>query len=213
MNTPTESTPTEDRSTRPVNFIHFHGLQLLVVEHAGIDYIPARPRTELAGMQWKGAQRSLFDGDNAILYGTARLIPPIFAGHGTTGCPEAGVTYIRLDRSRMFLARISTNNMRAKGNTLAADQLLTLQTEWAGVLHRYKTLGVAVKSGRSNTLLDLHQFARTRNLLTHPGERRAFTLLLRRELLDMGLPADLFDEPQGELFGREATGEASLADH
>ena len=25
----------------------------------------------------------------------------------------------------------STNNMRAKGNTLAADQLLTLQTEWA----------------------------------------------------------------------------------
>ena len=41
MNTPTESTPTEDRSTRPVNFIHFHGL------HDGVS--AAQKRQSAAG--------------------------------------------------------------------------------------------------------------------------------------------------------------------
>ena len=189
----------EDRSTRAVNFIHFHGLNLLVVEHQGVEYVPARPLAELAGMQWKGAQKSLNDGDNAVLYGTCRLNPPVFAGHGITGYPENGITYIRLDRSRMFMARISTNNMRAKGNATAADQVLALQTEWAEVLHAYETHGVAIKAGRSNALREIHQLARTRSLVTDPAERRALTTLLHEELRALGLPVNTLDGRQGEL--------------
>ena len=205
-------TPAEDRHTQPVNFIHFHGLLLLVVHHDGIDYLPAKPLCDLAGLRWKSAQRTLLDGDNAVLYGMQRLIPPVFAGHGPTCGSQEAVLHLRLDRSLMFLARISTNHMRAKGHTTSADAVLALQIELAQVLHRYETHGLAVKAVRSNTLRDLHQFARTRNLLTDMGERRAFTLLLRRELLDLGLPADLFDEAQGELFGRVAAREASPTD-
>ena len=72
----------ENRSTRAVNFINFHGLTMLVVEHQGIDYIEAKPLCDLSGIDWRGARRALQEGDNAVLYGVQRLIPPQIAGVG-----------------------------------------------------------------------------------------------------------------------------------
>ena len=189
----------QDRSTQPVSFINFHGLNLLVARHQGIDYIEAKPLCDLSGVDWRGARRALQEGDNAVLYGVQRLIPPQIAGLGGLKSPEDGVLYLRLDRARMYLARISTDRMRANGNAEGAEKVLALQTEWAQVLHTYETHGVAAKASRSNGLKDLHQLARTRALLTNPRERAAFTQLLHQELAAVGLPLDTFDDAQQTL--------------
>ncbi len=189
----------ENPATRAVNFISFHGLTLMVVEHEGVEYVEAKPLCELAGVQWKGAQRTLEGGDNAILFGIRRLSPPEIAGLGTAKCPESGVLYLRLDRSRMYLARISTDRMRANGNVDAADQVLALQIEWAGVLHRYETHGIATKSSRIGALRELLQAAKIRDGLADVRERTAFTHMLHEEMVAAGLPLELFDPPQRQL--------------
>lgn len=196
----------EDRSTRAVNFIRFHGLTLLVVEHGGIEYVPAKPFTELACVDWKGAKRALTTGDSAVLYGTRVLLPPEIRGAGGASSPRPRV-YIRLDRAHMYLARINTNQMRVQGNAAGADQLLALQIEWAEALHRYETQGMAVKAGRAGALRELHQLARTRALLSDPRERQALTALLHAELEALGLPVDTFEPAQGTLpLGAAARG-------
>ncbi|HDX0791815.1 TPA: phage antirepressor N-terminal domain-containing protein [Stenotrophomonas maltophilia] len=190
---------TEDRATRAVNFINFHGLTLMVVEHEGVEYVEAKPLTDLAGIDWRGARRALQEGDSAILYGATRLEPPSIAGLGGLKSPPEGVLYLRLDRSRMYMARISTDRMRANGNGDAADQVLALQIEWAGVLHRYETQGIAMKNGRNGILRDLLALAKTRDGLNDPRERSAFTHLLHEEMRAIGLPMDSLDAPQGKL--------------
>lgn len=189
----------EDRRTRAIELITFHGLTLMVVEHNGIEYIEAKPLTDLAGIDWRGARRTLQEGDSAVLYGATRLDPPSIAGLGGLKSPPEGVLYLRLDRSRMYLARISTDRMRANGNIDAADQVLALQIEWAGVLHRYETQGVAFKSGRNTALRDLMTLAKTRDGMSDPRERIAFTHLLHEEMRAIGLPLDSFDPPQTQL--------------
>ena len=189
----------ENRKTKPVNFINFHGLTLLVVEHQGIDYIEAKPLCDLSGIDWRGARRALQEGDNAVLYGVQRLIPPQIAGVGGLKSPEDGVLYLRLDRARMYLARISTDRMRANGNTEGAEKVLALQTEWAQVLHRYEAHGVAIKAGRSSLLRDLIGLAKVRDGMADPRERKAFTHLLHEEMRALGLPLDTLDSPQGSL--------------
>lgn len=184
--------------TRPVNFIHFHGLTLLVVEHAGVEYIDPKPLCELAGMQWKGARRTLSSAENTKLYGTTELSRPEIAGLGTTSCPESAI-HIRLDRARMFLARINTAHMKAKGNVDAADALLTLQIEWAEALHAYETTGVAVKKGHREGLSTLMGLIKVRTATTSPAERVALTALIANTFDDLGQP--LPAQPQQELPG------------
>ena len=128
-----------NNTTQPVNFIRFHGLTLLVVENGGVEYTEARPLCDLAGMLWSSARRTLLAADNAVLYGTKTLTPPQIGGSRGTSTPQkdhewsenGGVVHIRLDRARIFLARINTSHMKAKGNVAAAEELLNLQIEWA----------------------------------------------------------------------------------
>ena len=189
----------EDRSTQPVNFINFHGLNLLVARHQGIDYVEAKPLSDLSGVDWRGARRALQEGDNARLYGVQRLIPPQIAGLGGLKSPDEGVLYLRLDRAHMYLARISTDRMRANGNTEGAEKVLALQEEWAKVLHTYETHGVVVKSSRSNALRDVLGLQKARNTCTDPRERAAFTRLLHLEMAAIGMPLAALDEPQQPL--------------
>lgn len=186
-------------AARAVGFIRFHGLTLLVVAHEGVEYVPAKPFAELAGVDWKGAKRALSSGDSAVLYGTRAFLPPEIRGAGGDITPRNAVLYLRLDRARMYLARINTDRMRSHGNASGADHLLALQIEWAEALHAYETHGVAIKAGRAGAVRELHQLARTRMLVTDPRERRALTALLHAELRALGLPVDSFDDPQGQL--------------
>lgn len=193
---------TEDLSTKPLNFIHFHGLNLLAVEHQGVAYIPAKPLCDLANMDWKRANDTIQSSDNAILYGAKRLKPPQIDGLRGHKPPKESVLYIRLDRSRMFLARVSTERMRANGNHLGADQILELQLEWAEALHRYETEGMAFKTSRISSLKDLNALIRSRSVVNDPSEHAALTGLIRQQLIALGIPAESLESPQkGFEFG------------
>jgi len=96
----------------------------------------------------------------------------------------------------MFMARINTAHVRAKGKAATADWLLKLQIEWADVLHRYETHGIAVKPGRHNALRQLHQMIRSRERLRDPSERAALTALIHQELAALGLPAEMLNHEQ-----------------
>ena len=187
----------EDRSTEPVNFINFHGLNLLVARHQGVDYVEAKPLSDLSGVDWRGARRALQEGDNARLYGVQRLIPPQIAGLGGLKSPEEGVLYLRLDRARMYLARISTDRMRANGNAEGAEKVLALQTEWAEALHAYETQGIAVKSTRNSQIREINGLLRSIHLAKTPDIRAALEQLLREELAALG--AAVIPSRQGEL--------------
>lgn len=190
-----------NKTTKPVNFIHFHGLTLLVVECDGVEYVPARPLCDLAGMDWKGARRSLFEPDNATLYGSAELEEPVFDALRGLKSPQKQVC-IRLDRGRMFLARIHTSRMRANGNEAAADQLLALQVEWAEALHAYESHGIAVKKGKRDARAELVALIKARGTSPTAPERTALSNLIAEALAELG--QDLPAEPQLSLPGVQA---------
>lgn len=180
---------TADLATLPVNFIRFHGVNLLVMQHNGVEYIAAKPLTDLAGMDWKGAKRTLNEPENAHLYGTRSIPAPAIATGGGLKSPRGAVCCIRLDRARMFLARINTARMRSNDNAVVADRLLAMQVEWAKVLHDYETHGYAAKPGVHRDRIGL---IKARAATTHAGERAALTQMIADTCAAIGypLPAD-----------------------
>ena len=174
----------DKQQSKATGLIDFHGHILVVLEHFEQLFIPARALTDMVGMQWKGARRSLLRGDSAKLYGTTELIEPVFAGIGTLKCP-AKLLCIRLDRAHMYLARVNTDRMRANDNDSAADDLLALQNEWAEVLHRYE-------SGETVSKAQLEDEKSLNNLLTARGkcktkqEHAALDILIARKFAAMG---------------------------
>jgi len=182
-----------------VGIINFHGLTLWVVDHEGTEYIPVRPLADLAGIQWKRTRIGLFSGDAPKLFGTIELNDPLFNASADTYVPKKQA-YIRLDRGRMYLARINTERMRVNNNEDAADALLALQIEWAEALHSYETTGVAVK----NTRLDsrrkeehtLATLIKTRTATANAQEKAALTAMIRDKLTELGYPPEDAEESQ-----------------
>jgi hypothetical protein len=152
-------------AARITDILHFHGLTLMVYSHDGVQYIAAKPLVDLAGMDWRSAKKSIQEADNAVLYGTTWLNLAENALQGGDITPESdnesnqnAILCFRLDRARMFLARINTSRMKSHGNIEAAEALLKLQVEWAEVLHDYETKGHATKDkseGQEKRLINL----------------------------------------------------------
>lgn len=186
-------------TVQPVNFIRFHGLTLLVVEHQGIEYVPLKPLSDLAGIDWRNTKKSMNSEDNVKLFGATWLKQPVFAVEGGNTTPTPLTLYIRLDRARMYLARISTARMKANGNVDAAEALLTLQIEWAESLHAYETHGIAIKTSRKEARTELQGWFKTRTLANSPQERAAVTRLIAETFAELGQP--LAEDPQQMLPG------------
>lgn len=200
-------TTSTDNTTRPVNFIRFHGLTLLVVENGGIEFLNAKALSDLVGLSWRKTRETIQSGDNTILYGTRRLVPPVFdalgdprvpqksdsdqlgGGSGTENSTLQGDLYLRLDRARMFLARVNTNQVRTNGNESVADFLLSLQVEWAGVLHRYETDGQAFKKSRKEHCSVLVGLLKARPLAS-AQEKPALDAVIREVMLEFGYAPD-----------------------
>lgn len=187
-----------------VGLIRFHGMTMWTVEHDGNEYIYAKPLVDVAGLDWRRAKRTISESDNATLYGTKTLNHPVFASLGgpRTPNPQHGL-YIRLDRARIFLARIQTNQMRAQGNIDAANALLELQIEWAGVLHNYETQGYALKTERTEARrkseATLAALFKVRGATTDATEKAALTRMIHDKMADLGYPVDQVEDPQQSL--------------
>lgn len=83
---------TTDKKTTPVAFIAFHGLNLLVVENGGKRYVEVKPLGDMLGMKWRSLRETVLEGDNPILYGTKRLLPPEFNRLPDTSVREVAVS-------------------------------------------------------------------------------------------------------------------------
>lgn len=182
--------------------INFHGLALLVVLHEGVEYIYAKPLSDLAGLTWRSAKNQLLQDEMVVLYGTKTFQHPRMTSEAHTGVNPSEGVYIRLDRARMFLARINTRNMKAKGKAEAAEALLELQVEWAQALHAYETHGRAVKSEIEDQMRkerhSLAEMVRMRDTLEDASQRKAATRLINDMFRRLGYPvqADLLDETE-----------------
>nr|DAK86014.1 MAG TPA: hypothetical protein [Herelleviridae sp.] len=133
------------------------------------------------------------------------------AGPASAGCQTANPGYgypektlltkqlcLRLDRVHMYLARVNTSILRAKGKAEAADWLLAMQKEWAGALYQYEMHGIAVKAGQHKSLKEL--FVMRRHAV---GEEKArLSYLIALALDGLGCPRE--EEAQQEMFGGAA---------
>ncbi len=209
--------------TQPVDFIRFHGIALLVVRCEGIDYVAAKPIVDMLGLSWRHTRETVQAGDNAVLYGVRRLETPVFGGpQGPTGRPgraasppatsqegtgeadenigqhgpEKGDLHFMLDRAYLFLARVSTNNMRARGNQEGAAALLALQQEWGAALRAYETHGVAVKKGHHETRQELFNLLKVRGAVSG-AEKRSHDRMIADLYAELGYPLNPL--AQGEL--------------
>ena len=126
---------TEDCSTRAVNLIHFHGLTLLVVENKGIAYLPLKPLSDLAGINWRAALHFACTPEQVEMLGSRWLKPPVIAGSGWQVPPSRAVLFIRMDRARTYLARINTTWVRVRGDVRASEYLHNLSLDLAAAVN------------------------------------------------------------------------------
>jgi len=171
---------------QPIGFIRFRSLTLLAVSHNGQQYVPARPICELIGIDWKTQKNVLEDDYGQEMYGTCWLVSPKINGILELKLPKS--CHIRLDRVAFFIARINPKRVQANGNLEAAQWLMALHHEWAEVLHRYETHGIAVKAGRNTALEELLRMTKLRNQLNDPKDRRYVDQLIHEGLHTLGQP-------------------------
>lgn len=216
-----------DNTTRAVSVFDFHGMTLIVAENGGKRYVEVKPLGDLLRMDWRRLRDTVQEGDNAILYGTKRLIPPKFnvikndpskesdidvlgglkppldpdlipsaGGESAEKSSEIGALHILFERVQIFLARANTSRIRANGSEFAANYLLTLQIEWAQVLHKYESGDVVSKKGRKDDADLIANLMKTR-ALAKSWEVAAFDAMVRDVVAEMGYSSGL--DPQKSL--------------
>lgn len=198
----------QSEKTNVIGIINFHGITLWVIGLDGIEYIQAKPLVDLAKVDWRSAKKTLQEDHNLILYGTKWLSNPILSADSGTRTPGKQSLYVRLDRSRLYMARINTRIMASKGKVEAAERLLQLQVEWAQVLHDYETTGVATKN---KSLLDRREKEKSlialmnaRKITTNQKERAAFDIMVAERIDDLGvIPDHIGNDAQADMFNKD----------
>jgi len=194
----------QEKVTEAIGIINFHGVTLWVVECSGIEYVQAKPLVDLAQVDWRSAKKTLQEDHNLVLYGTKWLYNPVWSADSGTRTHLKESLYVRLDRSRLYMARINTRIMSSKGKVKEAERLLNLQIEWAQVLHDYETTGVATKdkkqADRREKEKSLLALMSGRKFATNQNERSALDQLIAERIDDLGIkPDELADDPQHDL--------------
>lgn len=194
------------------------GVEIRTIEINGIAYVSARGTTEVFNLDWRTQKRQLKDNDNIILYGVIDISTPEFADYrdsrvtitGKNGVEntdfasldsrKAGkhadredVIFIRMDRAMMFIAQVSTANMRAKGNHEGADALLAKRIEFAQALHDYETLGIAINRNhfgademRRKQRLTVVALVNAKNKTATPADRKLFEAMIAEAASEVG---------------------------
>jgi len=70
---------------------------------------------------------------------------------------------------------------------------MALHHEWANVLYRYETHGIAMKAGRSSALEELLRLTKLRNQLNDPKDRRYVDQLIHEGLHTLGTAVNNLD--------------------
>lgn len=191
---PKEQMMNSHSTAKITDIIYFHGVTLPIITRDNIKYIPAKYLTDLAGIDWRTAKRSLLDEENVLLYAIKQFKSPVIASQGGNVTTLKDVIHLQFDRAYLYLARINTRIMKGKGNIIAAEQLLELQIEWAKVLHDYETHGIAIKSKSNHN--ELMQIMKMRQMAIGQ-EKQVFSKMLQSKLVEFGYQAN---DKQSDLF-------------
>ncbi|HFX6517159.1 TPA: hypothetical protein ACIFEI_000792 [Acinetobacter nosocomialis] len=60
------------------DIIYFYGITLPIITWNKIKYVPARYLTDLAGVDWRTAKRTLLEEENVLLFAIKQFKSPIF---------------------------------------------------------------------------------------------------------------------------------------
>ena len=104
-----------DSSAKITDIIYFHGVTLPIITFNKVKYIPAKCLTDLAGIDWRTAKRSLLVEENVLLYAVKQFKSPVFAAQGGSPTTQEEVVHIQFDRAYLYLARINTRIIKARG--------------------------------------------------------------------------------------------------
>lgn len=179
---------------KQVGQVDFEGMTLNVYRYQNHKYVKLRPIVEMLGLTWKSAREAVFTADNSDLYGVNQFISSpadtFFGEQGQFSPPYGGENevsklpvYILLERVEIYLARVSTGRMRANGKEKAANKLLSLQKEWATILHLYNKGETVSKGTDKRTLVSLVNAVGN---VKDPNRRQALEQIIDDELEAMG---------------------------
>lgn len=191
---PKEQMMNNHSTAKITDIIYFHGITLPIITWNKIKYVPAKYLTDLAGVDWRTAKRTLLEEENVLLFAIKQFKSPIFASQGGSPTTSEDVIHLQFDRAYLYLARINTRIMKAMGKVTAAEKLLELQIEWAKVLHDYEKHGIAIKSKSNHN--ELMQIMKMRQMAIGQ-EKQVFSQILQSKLVELGYQSD---DNQGELF-------------
>lgn len=177
----------------PTNVFFAEGLEAVLAENEAV--APAE-----SGQT--GGVLPLERGKNAAIQEENFTLKRVKTAAQEAGKKGDGEVYINIHRVYLYIARVSTSNVRAKSDDETVDRILLLQQEWGKALHDYEQYGIAVKGGQHMSLKEL--FAMRKCATTE--EKARLTYLITLALYAMGCPSlePFQPSPQNELFGDEA---------
>lgn len=82
---------TENNIATVKSILQFHGLQLTIIEHNGVEYVPIRPIIELIGLNWNSAKTALSKGFKQKKFQFTTLTVAKLAGWGVITPPHSTV--------------------------------------------------------------------------------------------------------------------------
>lgn len=179
--------------------------EISTIEIDGIHYVSARAIGDVFNLDWRTQKRQLSDPDSVVLYGVIDISAPEMAvivspdSRYSGRSDRADTIFVRMDRAMMFIARVSTANMRAKGNHEGAEAVLQKQIEFARALHEYESFGIAVKYGvadqRRKGQCVMLAAIRVKNQTQGQPERKLIEGMLAQQAAEYGLSyqPDLLD--------------------
>lgn len=181
----------QTNDTKINGIFHFHGLNLPIWTQDKQDFVPLKPITDLIGIQWQRAKKSLESEYKTQFYQFCLIVPPPIAGLGILKYKETAC--ILLKKVHFYLAQINPERIQANGNIEAAQFLTQLHDEWAQALHDYESYGAAFKSNHQSNLKEL--LIMRKNAVG--TEKQRLTFLIEQQLDEMGCPE--IPEPQQNL--------------
>jgi len=207
-----------------VDLFHFMGFPHAIYKFEEDDelYLQSKGLVDQVSLDWKSQRLKLLDGDNRILFGVKNFIsipdsdgvnpvkndvlPPSRGRQRLKNKPKASFlmpkegVYQRLNRVQLWIARLSTSQMRALGNSKAADEIFELQDEWGDALHSYETHGLAIKDSKAQAMSrDMRLFT---DLLKNKSKVQTPAELAIYETGMNHLTKSLDAEVHGDLLGK-----------
>lgn len=201
--------------TKLVAVLEFHGINLPLLKYEDVEYVPLRPLSDVACLNWRTTQVTALTPENVRQFGTKSIPRPVIAllceqktpskadsrsvkaTESDVDSPDSGLLCIRKDQSRAWMMSINTARMRSMGKEDAADHWLALKIEWGKVLDAYESRGFAAKPGAIRDLAQLINASKSLSLIACQRKRAAASQALDLMFEQLGITVP--PEPQTEL--------------